>query len=62
MIGKETKIKTPCDLPEVLQGMRVKVLRRSTRTGGLTVEVLEPRGVYRVGEQLHVAPYQVESV
>lgn len=58
--GTEMKIKPTADIPAIFHGMRVKVLRQSQHTSGLTVEVLEKRGCYRVGDQLHVAPYDVE--
>lgn len=62
MIGEEMKVKTNADLPTVFHGMRVKVLRKSPRTGGLTVEVLEKCGCYRAGDELHVSQADLEAI
>lgn len=45
----------------LLGGMKAVILRRSKRTGGLTVELLEDRGAYRKGETLNVAQYDVQA-
>lgn len=43
----------------ILAGSRVKVLRQSARTGGLTCAMQEERGCYKVGDEVHLAPYEL---
>lgn len=43
----------------VLGGMKAVVIRKSKRTGGLTVELLEARGAFRKGATVHAAEYDV---
>lgn len=50
-------------LPGVdLQGVRVKILRQSRKTQGLTVEMVEDAQLYKKGATLHVKPYEVEEM
>lgn len=43
-----------------LVGARVKCIRQSQRTGGITVEFLEDRRPYKCGDHLHVYQYEFE--
>lgn len=45
----------------VLAGAKGVIVRKSKRTGGLTVELLEDKGAYRKGEDVNVAQYDVRS-
>lgn len=45
--------------PEVLSGLEVRVLRKSERTGCVTVECVEERGAYKLGTTMHVMPYEL---
>lgn len=62
LIGAEMKVKATAELPAYFHGMRVKVLRQSNVTAGLTVEALEKRGPYNLGDEIHVNQYDVETV
>ena len=46
----------------LLPGAKVLILRVSKRTGGLTVELLEARGAFQKGTEMHVKQYEVQSV
>lgn len=43
-----------------LDGLKVKVVAVSNRTGGLTVEVLEDYRAYKAGDRLNIMPYEFE--
>jgi hypothetical protein len=45
-----------------LHGARVKIIKQSKRTGGLTIEFVKDHGLHHVGSTLHVAPYNVVEV
>ena len=45
----------------IISGLRVKVLRHSS-IGTLTVELIEGRQAYKVGDRLHVMPYELEPI
>jgi hypothetical protein len=40
-------------------GKQAKVVRVSKRTGGLTLEFIEECGIYSVGSQIYLMPYEV---
>ncbi len=58
LIGKEMRLRTGVT---AVGDLRVKVLRCSP-IGTLTVELLEGRGAYQVGNHLHVQSYEVEPL
>lgn len=62
LVGAEMRVKQSADMPAFFHGMRVKVLRQSDRTSGLTVEALEKRGPYNTGDKIHVAQSDLEPV
>lgn len=47
--------------PPSLAGAMVRIVRRSKRTGTLTVEFVASTGAYQKGDTLNVEPYQVHS-
>lgn len=51
-----TKLKLP---DHVLDGVRVKIIRRSKVTGSVIVSLLEPKGAWSINEELIVHPYQI---
>lgn len=61
LIGGDVQL-VPTYGPPLLAGARVRVLRVSARTAGLTVQLLEARGVYAAGDEIHVSCYEVEPI
>lgn len=45
-----------------LAGALVQVVRKSARTGGFTLRLIEAWKAYKVGDEVHLAPYEVEEV
>jgi len=58
--GKVVELNQEIPLSPHLVGLRVKMIRK-TSTGRFTVETMEARGDYVLGERLHAMPYQLRE-
>lgn len=47
------------NLQQSINGLRVRIIRRSPKTGTYTVELLEAQKAYKVGDQIHVKGFEL---
>lgn len=45
-----------------LKGVRLRLLRRSASTSGMTCQFLEDAGAYKRGSIIHIMPYELGNV
>ena len=57
----EPVIKYLTRLGDRLDGLPVRIIRQSGKTGGYTVELLETRGAYTEGTRINVHGYELED-